>query len=121
MTICKQCKNILTKQTGSSGLKFICGSCGEEYKSTASDTRMSHESSVVKLFRPKSGTAIYHYASNPKSYTPCPECKSPITAWERTNEFRKIHGCQCGYSWIDTIEEKKSEEKSEAKSEERKT
>jgi DNA-directed RNA polymerase subunit M/transcription elongation factor TFIIS len=110
MACCNVCSNMMTKITENSGLKFVCKSaCGTETKATTVDSRMLHESTQNKLTRPVSGKTIYFYASNPKSFTACPKCKYPITAWIQDQTYQKTHGCQCGYSWIDVkVPESKS-------------
>lgn len=99
MVMCDNCNNILETRT-ESVLKFVCGTCGSEYKSQPSDTRIHHESKTAKFTRYKNGSSIFSYSTNPKEMVPCPRCAAKITAYEMSKDgVKKIRGCQCGYTW----------------------
>jgi DNA-directed RNA polymerase subunit M/transcription elongation factor TFIIS len=105
--LCPNCHNILQKITESNKLKFLCASCGSEFKATGSDTLIfSEETQLYSLS--KDGRVIWSYPANQKVFKKCESksCSKKIVAWESDNEMNKIYGCQCGYSWKENVQKK---------------
>lgn len=101
--ICTNCNNILIRQTGVQELKYMCLSCGSLYSATNQDSLLYSEEGNAKFTLTKNGKSIYFYPSNQKVYKKCTKCSHPIVAWENDKELNKIYGCQCGYSWKESI------------------
>ena len=98
MLFCKQCHNLMVKNTSQGKLLFECPTCNNIEQATPSDTLIHYEDKGVYQLR-KSGKTIYHYPSNPKIELPCPKCKAGLVGWERDLQLNKIYGCKCGYTW----------------------
>lgn len=96
--LCQKCNNLLDKTTQSGKLKFLCPTCGTEYKATGVDTMIYSEDQRTYDIK-KSGKTIWFYPANQKVRLQCPSCKSPLVAWEQDSKQVKIYGCACGYSW----------------------
>jgi DNA-directed RNA polymerase subunit M/transcription elongation factor TFIIS len=99
--LCPLCNNILHKNTELNKLRFVCNSCGTEYKATAEDT-LIYNTNKQTYSLSKDGRTIYYYPANQKVFRPCEsskKCNEKIVAWENDSELNKIYGCKCGYSW----------------------
>lgn len=103
--LCPNCQNMLQKITDTNKLKFLCESCGTEYKATGVDTLIYNEDQQ-RYSLTKNGRTIWHYPANPKVMKSCqaPRCDQKIVAWENDSQLNKIYGCQCGYSWKEIIQ-----------------
>jgi DNA-directed RNA polymerase subunit M/transcription elongation factor TFIIS len=104
--LCPHCNNILQKITDSNRLKYLCISCGSEYKASGMDTLIYSEDKKTYSLA-KDGRSIWFYPANQKVFKACQsaKCKSKIVAWEQDIEMNKIYGCECGYSWKEIIQQ----------------
>ncbi len=101
--ICKNCNNLLVRQTGVQELKFFCKSCGSEFKSETKDTLLYMEEGNAKFNIPKNGKLIYNYPSNSKILKKCPSCNYGLISYELDDDLNRLYGCQCGHSWKEII------------------
>lgn len=103
--LCPRCNNILQKITDANKLKFLCPTCGSDYKATGVDTLIiANDKKMYSLA--KDGRVIWFYPANQKVFKHCQAkgCKHNIVAWEEDGEMNKIYGCQCGYTWKEFIQ-----------------
>jgi DNA-directed RNA polymerase subunit M/transcription elongation factor TFIIS len=102
MSMCKICNNLLKKDTSGDVLKHKCATCGNEFPSQSQDTLIYNSDNKTFNVR-KSGKCIWGYPCNQKILQECPSCKYKLIAWELDHLKEKVYGCQCGYSWKNTI------------------
>lgn len=104
--LCPRCNNILQKITDSSKLKFMCTTCGSEYKASGLDTLIFNDDDK-KYSLTKDGRTIWFYPANQKVVKDCDskKCSKKTVAWENDVEMNKIYGCECGYSWKEFVQQ----------------
>jgi DNA-directed RNA polymerase subunit M/transcription elongation factor TFIIS len=102
--LCKNCDNLLEKQTTSNSLKYICLNCGCEFESNPVDSLIFINDKKSKYTITKKGKDIFNYPSNIKIFKKCTNCPAKIVAYENDKDLNKIYGCgSCNYSWKELL------------------